>query len=235
MDTTSQLKRSPITVAEATALYGPESLSDLQIIQALLSKESTVDALDLLAAVGSLQALITMGPVELAAQNLSPEEGVRILVLSEIQRRSTRTVNARIYNPRMAGVYLQPKACGLTSERFGIVGLNARNEVILDKILSQGTATATLISPREFYQEALRAGATSAIAWHNHPSGDASPSREDMALTTRLRSAGESLGVPLADHIILGRDTWHSVRTAEGWDRDLAISFDSPAQSEQQP
>ena len=56
------------------------------------------------------------------------------------------------------------------------------------------------------------------LAWHNHPSGDPTPSREDMALTTRLRSAGESLGVPLADHVVLGSDRWHSFRASEGWD-----------------
>ncbi len=78
--------------------------------------------------------------------------------------------------------------------------------------------TATLVSPREFFREALRYGATSALAWHNHPSGDPTPSREDIALTGRLRAAGESLGVPLADHMVLGSDRWHSFRAAEGWD-----------------
>lgn len=60
---------------------------------------------------------------------------------------------------------------------------------------------------------------TTAMVWHNPHSGDPSPSREDCALTTRLRSAGESLGVPLADHIVIGRESWHSSRAAEGWDR----------------
>lgn len=71
----------------------------------------------------------------------------------------------------------------------------------------------------EFFREALRYGATSALAWHNHPSGEPSPSREDIQLTNRLRSAGDSLGVPLADHVIVGNDTYHSFRAAEGWDR----------------
>ena len=81
-----------------------------------------------------------------------------------------------------------------------------------------GTATATLVSPREFFREALRYGAVSALAFHNHPSGDPTPSREDCALTTRLRAAGESLGVPLADHMVIGAESWHSFRAAEGWD-----------------
>ena len=74
------------------------------------------------------------------------------------------------------------------------------------------------ISPREFFREALRYGASTALAFHNHPSGDPTPSREDTQLTRRLQAAGESLGVPLADHLILGNDRYHSFRAAEGWD-----------------
>jgi DNA repair protein RadC len=59
-----------------------------------------------------------------------------------------------------------------------MLALNAKGEPLADRILSQGTATATLISPREFFREALRFGATTALAWHNHPSGDPAPSRE---------------------------------------------------------
>lgn len=91
--------------------------------------------------------------------------------------------------------------------------------LLADRVLAHGTSTACLISPREFFREALRYGATSALAWHNHPSGDPTPSEEDIRLTSRLRSAGESLGVPLADHMILGHEGWHSFRAAEGWDR----------------
>lgn len=114
---------------------------------------------------------------------------------------------------------------------LGIIGPNPMDKIcpfhgftlmvevsLADRILNQGTSTATLVSPREFFREALRFGATTALAWHNHPSGDPEPSREDRALTTRLRSAGESLGVPLADHMVLGSDRWHSFRAAEGWD-----------------
>jgi len=71
---------------------------------------------------------------------------------------------------------------------------------------------------RPIFREALRYGATSALAFHNHPSGDPTPSPEDRLLTKRLKAAGESLGVPLADHLILGEGRYHSFRAAEGWD-----------------
>jgi DNA repair protein RadC len=143
----------------------------------------------------------------------------RFGVLQEVYRRSQRsTERPRITSPRAAGTYLLPRCTGWTEERFGLLALSAKGDLLAERILSQGTATATLVSPREFYREALRYGAVSALAFHNHPSGDPTPSREDCALTTRLRAAGESLGVPLADHIILGSDSWHSFRAAEGWD-----------------
>ncbi|MDE3032665.1 MAG: JAB domain-containing protein, partial [Acidobacteriota bacterium] len=120
---------------------------------------------------------------------------------------------------RSAGDYLLPRCQGWSEERFGLLALNAKGDLLAERILSQGTATATLISPREFFREALRYGASSALAFHNHPSGDPTPSAEDRLLTKRLRAAGESLGVPLADHLILGSDRYHSFRAAEGWDR----------------
>lgn len=206
-----------LSASEAVALYGPESLSDEQILSALLSSDSP-NPRDLLSG-NSLQRLIGMGPVELLALSIPSADVARIMVLHEVTRRSSRLVHAHITSPRLAAAYLMPKAVGLQVERFGILCLDAKGRVIADHLLSQGTATGTLISPREFFREALLFGATTAIAWHNHPSGDPTPSREDLALTARLRVIGLSLGVPLADHLILGHETWHSFRVSEAWDR----------------
>lgn len=208
------------TTAESVALYGPESLSDAQIIQAMLHRARPGRAEKILLQAESLGHLVAMGPSELQALGLTKAEMARFAVLQEVQRRSTRSFeHPRITSPRSAGTYLLPKAAGWTEERFGMLALNAKGDLIADRILAHGTATACLISPREFFREALRYGATSALAWHNHPSGDPTPSREDCALTNRLRTAGESLGVPLADHVVVGRDSWHSFRASEGWDR----------------
>ena len=206
-------------VAETVALYGPESLSDAQIIEAMLNRVRPGRAEEILHQVENLGRLVSLGPAEFQALGLTKAEMARFAVLQELQRRSTRSFERpRISSPRTAGSYLLPKVQGWTEERFGMLALNAKGELLADRILSQGTATATMISPREFFREALRFGATTALAWHNHPSGDPTPSREDCALTTRLRSAGESLGVPLADHLVLGRESWHSFRASEGWD-----------------
>lgn len=204
---------------ETLLSYGPESLADHQLVAALL-RSNSIAAPRLIARFGGLRGLLAAGPAELAEQGLSPQEQTRLGVLGELLRRSSRaTERPRITSPRAAGEYLLPKAQGWTEERFGLLALNAKGDLLADRILSQGTATACLISPREFFREALRFGATTALAWHNHPSGDPTPSREDIALTRRLREVGDQLGVPLADHVVVGGDRYHSFRASEGWDR----------------
>lgn len=211
--------RRPSRLAESISIYGPESLSDAQILEAMLSRVRAGRAEKILAKAGSLADLVALGPAEMEDLGLKPDEMARVAILQEIHRRSNRSQDRpSISSPRAAGEYLLPKVQGWTEERFGMLGLNAKGQLIADRILAQGTATACLISPREFFREALRFGATTALAWHNHPSGDPAPSREDQALTKRLRQAGESLGVPLADHIVLGKEAWHSFRSTEGWD-----------------
>lgn len=218
---TSAGSRGPnveLTVNGDLARYGAESLSDTQIVAALLGRSGGRRAEALLQRAGGLGQLTTLGPSELAALGLTRDEVSRFAVLLELQRRSTRVPGPhRLTSPQAAGAYLLPRVAGWTEERFGMLALNVRGAILGDRILAQGTATACLVSPREFFREALRYGATSAIAWHNHPSGDPTPSRDDIVLTRRLKEAGRALGVPLADHVIVGHGSFHSFLAAEGW------------------
>lgn len=203
-----------------------ESLSDAELLSLLWGSgrpgRSAVElAQELLGRVGGLAGLWTFGLSDLTSQpGIGVAKASQLWAAQELCRRSQRRgERTRITSPRSAGEYLLPRCHGWSEERFGLLALNAKGELLAERILSQGTATSTLISPREFFREALRYGASSALAFHNHPSGDPTPSREDALLTKRLRAAGENLGVPLADHLILGQDRYHSFRAAEGWDR----------------
>ncbi len=89
-------------------------------------------------------------------------------------------------------------------EHFLGLFLNARNQVIHKEVISIGSLTASIVHPREVFQVALNHTAASIILVHNHPSGDVSPSKEDIALTQRLVAAGEIMGVEVLDHIIIG-------------------------------
>jgi DNA repair protein RadC len=203
-----------------------EQLSEAELL-ALLWGSGTrgVSALDMaqavLAQTGGLPQLLALSPHDWQElPGIGVAKAAQLWAAQELCRRTRKAAAPpRITSPRAAGDYLLPKCQGWTEERFGLLALNAKGDLLAERILSQGTATATLISPREFFREALRYGASSALAWHNHPSGDPTPSREDILLTRRLQSAGEGLGVPLADHLILGQGRYHSFRAAEGWDR----------------
>ena len=88
-------------------------------------------------------------------------------------------------------------------EEFHIVTLSTKNFVIGTHQITVGTLDASLVHPREVFRPAIRDAASSIIAVHNHPSGDPTPSREDKAVTERLRTAGETLGIGLLDHIVV--------------------------------
>jgi DNA repair protein RadC len=186
---------------------GTRGRSALDLAQALLSGH------------GGVQGLLGLGLMEWAAlEGLGPARACQLWAALELARRARRGGGApRLASPRAVAEHLLPRCEGWTEERFGLLALNARSDLIAERILSQGVATGTLVTPREFFREALRFGAVQTVAFHNHPGGDPGPSAEDVRLTRRLREAGRTLGVPLADHVILGRDRFHSFREAEGW------------------
>ena len=97
-------------------------------------------------------------------------------------------------------------------EVFAILCLSTKHRVIAYHEVSRGTLAATLVHPREVFKAALLANAAAIIVTHNHPSGDPTPSADDMALTTRLVDAGQLIGVEVLDHIIVGDGRYFSFR-----------------------
>lgn len=89
-------------------------------------------------------------------------------------------------------------------EYFGIINLNVKNKVNGIHILSKGTVDATLVHPREVFKAAFLNNASSIILFHNHPSGDPSPSKEDHEMTKRIVEAGKIMGINVIDHIVVG-------------------------------
>jgi len=91
-------------------------------------------------------------------------------------------------------------------EHFWCIGLDVKNRIKYIDLVSLGTLTSSLIHPRETFRMAIMQGCASIVVAHNHPSGDTTPSRDDIAVTDRLCSAGEILGVKMLDHIIIGNE-----------------------------
>ena len=99
-----------------------------------------------------------------------------------------------------------------SQEHFCVLLLDGRHRVLGDELVSLGTLTASLVHPREVFRPALRAGAAALILVHNHPSGDPEPSPEDRVVTQRLTRAGELLGIPVLDHVIVAERGFRSLR-----------------------
>lgn len=97
-------------------------------------------------------------------------------------------------------------------EKFGIIALNAKNEINGIHIISTGSINHMFVEPREVFMAAMMNNAKSIIAFHNHVSGDPSPSRDDISLTQRLKTAGEIMSIPLIDHVITGNGKYISLK-----------------------
>ncbi len=122
------------------------------------------------------------------------------LVRESTHATATRTISAPVDAFEILREYLDSQ----DRETFVVLLLDTRNAVIGLHVASIGTLNASLVHPREVFKVAFLANAASLIAAHNHPSGDCSPSQEDLALTARLKQAGELLGLPVVDHLIIG-------------------------------
>jgi len=116
-----------------------------------------------------------------------------------------------IRSPQDAYRYLTGMS-SLKKEHLRGLYLNARNRVIKDEILSIGTITSSISTPREIFAPAIEVGSVALILAHNHPSGDPTPSREDIEFTKRIEKAGEILEICLLDHIIVGHGRYVSLR-----------------------
>lgn len=127
-------------------------------------------------------------------------------------RGSRRRVADTIRDPRDAARFVRGVVDDDAREHFVALLLDGRHRPIGYQVVSVGTATASLVHPREVFQAAVSLGACGLIVAHNHPSGDPTPSPEDREVTRRLAQAGRLLGVPLLDSIVIGGARHVSIR-----------------------
>ena len=109
----------------------------------------------------------------------------------------------KITSPQDIVNYLRPQLYGKHREHFMVILLDTKNQIIKSEVVSIGTLNASLVHPREVFNEAIRVCANSLILSHNHPSGIANPSPEDQQITKRLVEAGKILGISVLDHVII--------------------------------
>ena len=143
---------------------------------------------------------------------LSPEEARRFAALVELVREGTAErlqPSARFNGSADVYAHFRPLATDRV-ETFNAVLLDNKHCVLRTVEISRGTLTASLVHPREVYRPAILEAAAALVLVHNHPSGDPTPSGEDLAITKRLREVGDLVGVRVLDHVIIGRGRYVS-------------------------
>ncbi len=110
--------------------------------------------------------------------------------------------------------HLEPRLRGLQREVFVALLLDVQNRLQGEALVSIGTLTSSLVHPREVFRQAISQGAAAVIVAHNHPSGDPNPSSADREVTRRLIRAGQLIGIPLLDHVVVGHSSFVSLRTS---------------------
>jgi DNA repair protein RadC len=126
-----------------------------------------------------------------------------------------RRERVQIRTARDAAEILVPQFGTRPVEHFGVLLLDTKNRVLRTTLVSVGTLDASIVHPREVFRAAASAGAAALVLFHNHPSGDPTPSADDVALTRRIVRAGELMGINVLDHVIVAESRFHSLRERE--------------------
>lgn len=176
---------------EKLARRGPEALTDTELVSVILGVTAR-----------RAEAIVREGSAR-------GREGA----LEEYAKRR-RAFDPRpvVDGARAAAGLVPAEVRAARKEHFLVLCLNARRQLLRVETVSVGTLSASLVHPREVFSPAIAHGAAAVVAVHNHPSGDPSPSAEDREATRRLQRAGELLGIPLADHVIVSESSFFSFR-----------------------
>ncbi len=140
-------------------------------------------------------------------------KAIQILCISELAKRLSKALVApslSFQNPSTIAQYYMEDLRHCQQENMKLLLLDTKSKLIGESNISKGTVNATAISPRELFIDALQMGAVFIILLHNHPSGDPTPSKEDMIITRRIKEAGLLIGIDLLDHIIIGNNCYVS-------------------------
>ncbi|MBQ9990832.1 MAG: DNA repair protein RadC [Lachnospiraceae bacterium] len=207
--------------------YGPEHLSDAELIAILLrtgtkdcnSVELAKKILKLGSQTGQAHGLLTLQhlslPQLMEIKGVGKVKAIRLKCVTELSKRmAMEGFRHGIHFDRPATVagYYMEQLRHLEVEQVILVMTDNKNRFLRDMVLSRGTVNMSVLSPREIFLQAIRMQAVHILLVHNHPSGDPTPSSEDIRITRRVDEAAQILNIPLVDHIIIGDNTYASLK-----------------------
>ncbi len=200
---------------------GGEALLDHEIVEYLLAtaiprRDTKPLAKKLLAEFGGLGGLFAASPGALARVDGVGEGAIAAIKI--VQAASVRLLKAPVADQPVLGSwqalldYLRADMAHGGIERVRVLHLNGRNRLIRDELISEGSIDQAAVHVREVIKRAIELGSAAIILVHNHPSGDPTPSRQDIALTREIADAGRGLGIAVHDHVIVGANGHASLR-----------------------
>jgi DNA repair protein RadC len=202
---------------------GPESLNDYELLAVIIrtgtrGEKSIELAKRILSQLPVYDGLLSIPHLEMKdlmkMKGIGKVKAIQIKCIGELSKRIAKETLS-MTDPFTIASYYMEEMRHLSNEQLRLILLNTKNKLIREEIVTVGTVNASLISTREILIKALRYEAVYMIIIHNHPSGDPTPSREDIVVTRKLKDAGQLIGIGLLDHIIIGDHRYISFREKE--------------------
>ncbi len=204
--------------------YGVDKLSNSELLALIIrsgfAQRTAVElSQDILNKFQGLKGLVNLSVEELEAiKGVGIAKATQIKALIELSKRihiARGNLKSVVQSPTEVASLLMPKLRFLKQEVFGVVLLDIKNTVISTPIISKGGLNNSIVHPREVFKEAVKRSSAALILFHNHPSGVPKPSSDDIKITERLIKAGEIMGIEILDHIIIGDNTFCSMKEKE--------------------
>lgn len=201
--------------------YGVEALSNSELLAIILRSGSKKESiLNLSSRIikenGGLNGLLSCTIDDfMSLYGIGRAKAAQLIALSELSKRFKSYKGGdeyKIMKPDDAAELVMEDMRYLKQEHLKVIMLNTKNIVIFIKDVSVGSLNSSIVHPREVFCDAIRKSSASIIICHNHPSGDPTPSNEDINITHRLKESGKLLGIDLLDHIIIGNGTYVTLK-----------------------
>ncbi|HKL80420.1 MAG TPA: DNA repair protein RadC [Mobilitalea sp.] len=204
--------------------YGTISLSDAELLAVILRTgtrnlraiDLAVNILNYSETYPGLKGLNYLTMKELKSINgIGRVKAIELVCLTELTKRMSKEIHReslKLVTPKSVADYYMQDMRHLIREQVLLLMLDSKSKLIKDMVISSGTVNASIMPSREVFIEALKQEAVNIILIHNHPSGDPSPSAEDLRVTKRMKEAGNLVGITLMDHIIIGDNKYISLK-----------------------
>jgi DNA repair protein RadC len=193
---------------------GDDELLAILLGAGVRARPARVVARELITSAGGLAPLSRASPYELAqVHGVGAARAARVVAAFELGRRamSCELRPESLVDPHDVFRVVAPRVAGLEQEVFFSIGLDVRSRLLDVVEVARGSVHAVEVHPREVFRPLVRMAASGGVLAHNHPSGDPTPSRDDIELTRRLRAIGELIGIPIVDHVIVTGSRYRSI------------------------